>query len=530
MDKPLKHFFTAPAAWHRPMQMAASIARSPDQPRLASRLADAVALLLIALAVLATRAIWFGDPVADYDEQLYSFIGGRMLQGELPYVDWWDRKPFGLFALYALAHAAFGPEAMAYQLLAALFALAAGIIIYLLARRLADRMAAVLAAIYGVLMLALYSSHSGQSEVFLAPLLLGMVWLLSRPDQPRSASRADWAMVLGGMALQVKYTVLPACVALGLWALWQHRTTATSWAALLLRALFLAALGLLPTLLVACFYALIGQFDSFAHANFFSFFERLPAPQGRWSASHWIGTAPLALAAIGGAYAALRVSPVRDPALYRLLLVWSLATLAGVLLPGTVYLYYYAILAAPAALLAVPLFDRASPLRGFPGLLLLVGCVALFAPLSRVSESQAERVAASQLANAIAPHVSPTGPCLWLHDGPVALYRMSGSCVPTRLVYPDHLNNALETRALGVDQTAEVARILSTRPAAIVTASRAVTVQNQGVTALVQGELARHYAVAASAPMHGRTLTVWLRRDREPGPFPAATATNRHTR
>jgi hypothetical protein len=52
---------------------------------------DWIAFSVLSLVALATRGIWFGDPVADFDEQLYSFIGWRMNQGDLPYVDVWDR-------------------------------------------------------------------------------------------------------------------------------------------------------------------------------------------------------------------------------------------------------------------------------------------------------------------------------------------------------------------------------------------------------------------------------------------------------
>ena len=65
--------------------------------------------VILALMVVATRAIWLGDPAADYDEQLYSLIGLRWLDGALPYADLWDRKPAGLFALFAVAHAIGGP-------------------------------------------------------------------------------------------------------------------------------------------------------------------------------------------------------------------------------------------------------------------------------------------------------------------------------------------------------------------------------------------------------------------------------------
>ena len=61
-------------------------------------------LAVFVLVALATRAPWFGDPVADFDEQIYSLIGWRMNHGDLPFVEVWDRKPFGLFALFAIAH------------------------------------------------------------------------------------------------------------------------------------------------------------------------------------------------------------------------------------------------------------------------------------------------------------------------------------------------------------------------------------------------------------------------------------------
>ena len=65
-------------------------------------------LAVFVVVALVTRAIWFGDPVADFDEQIYSLIGWRMTYGELPFVEVWDRKPFGLFAIFALAFWLFG--------------------------------------------------------------------------------------------------------------------------------------------------------------------------------------------------------------------------------------------------------------------------------------------------------------------------------------------------------------------------------------------------------------------------------------
>ncbi len=474
---------------------------------------DALPLALLAVLVLLTRGIWFGDPVADFDEQLYSFIGWRMSEGELPFVDWWDRKPFGLFAIFAGAHAVFGPAPLAYQLVAAGFAFAGAAMVYALSRRLVGRLSSWMAAAISTMLLCAYASYSGQSEVFFLPLMLGMAMLLVDPDHPRFTQRAMWAMLLGGLALQVKYTVLPQCLFFGLYALWieQKRGSAID-RTVRLGAIF-ALLGLTPTLFVAALYALLGELDAFLFANFLSFFDRMPAPQGRWANEHLLGVAPLALLVIGGTYAAFRMRRPEPFRVWLFFIGWAASTLASVLLPGTVYLYYYAALAAPAALVALPLLDDRSPAKSIPGLVIVAAFFTLLSIPDRREVSLEERAAALALTDAIAPHVDAESNCLWLWDGPTALYRMTGSCVPTRYVYPDHLNNALETSALEVEQVEEVARILADRPGAIVTASRPMTLQNEEATALVEATLAQNYEEHLSVEMHDRTLTAWIRRD-----------------
>ncbi len=473
---------------------------------------DAVCLTLIAGFTFALRSIWFGDPVADFDEQLYSFIGWRMQYGELPFIDLWDRKPFGLFAIFGLIHLLFGPSALAYQLVATGFAVATGWLTFRLARRLVDRVTASFAGIIAIILLSAYGSYSGQSEVFFAPLMLGMVLLLVDTGHPHFTRRAAVAMLLGGLALQVKYTVAPQCLFFGGWALWTEYRRGRSFGMLATIAALFAVIGLTPTVVVGAFYASVGEFDAFWFANFASFFERMAAPQGRWGANHALGIAPLLILAAGGVYAAFRMNRPEPFATWAFFVGWALATLATVLLPGTVYLYYYAALAAPAALVALPLIDRRAPLRLWPAMILSVMFLALLSLPDRRVQSLEERAASRALATAIAPHVDSEANCLWIWDGPTVLYRLANSCVPTRFVYPDHLNNALETGALDVDQVEEVVRILSQAPGAIVTADKGVTIRNPQAAALVEDALAQGYRERLTVEMHGRRVTAWVRR------------------
>ena len=477
----------------------------PDQrPR-----ADSIwfAPCVLALVVFATRAIWLGDPAADYDEQLYSLIGLRWLDGALPYAELWDRKPVGLFALFALAQAIGGPSPVAYQVLAMLFTLAGSLVIYGLARPLADRWGALLAGIAYPLMLPLYGSHAGQSEVFFLPFLLGALYLIVGDRERLRIERAAGAMLLGGMALQVKYTALPVCLMLGGLALLRFRRQGADGNVLLRRAVLFAALGIAPTALAFAIFAILGAGEAYWWANFGSFFSREGA--GRWRADLPFALLPLLVPAMLGLWAAMRLAPPRDPALYVSYVAFTLALVGTVFLPGTVYLYYLAALVPGAILLALPLFASPAPLARASVLLLFAFYALFYVGLDQRGKSDERRESVAHLTRAIAPLVDRTDQCLWIFDGPSVLYTSADSCIATRFVYPDHLNNSLETHALGVDQTEEVARVLAARPAVIVTASDPLTRQNETALQAVRNALQSDYEPLASARMGDRTVRAW---------------------
>ena len=468
-------------------------------------------LLLIAVAAMATRLVWLGDQAADYDEQLYSLIGQRMLHGDMPYADLWDRKPMGLFILFALAHWLGGPDAMAYQVLAALFIVAGAWLVFALARKLVDNATACGTALAYPPLIYAYGSLSGQSELFFVPLMLGMVWLVSAMPHGHAWQRGAWAMLLGGLALQIKTTVAPQCLVLGVIALLHLRPAPPS--RLALSAAAYALIGLLPTLVVAAVYAAQGQWDWFWYATFGSNIERAAGSGERLITQQFAALAPLAAIMLGGLYAAWRLNPPRDQAFYRLVCWWTLGVLAGIYLPNKVFLYYFAALVPCGLLLAAPLVDRTSTLRWGPLGALLVAAALLLNVPRHTAETQAGRAAMAQMVAAIRPHVGPDGPCLLVFDGPTALYRLTSSCLPSRIVYPDHWNNALERNSLGIDRLAELRRVLAQQPGAIVTGDDPVARQDADTVALIEGAITADYRPAASGTIRDRTYRVWVRRD-----------------
>jgi len=479
----------------------------------AAHRATILSVAVLAVVTLATRAMWFTDPVADFDEQIYSLIGWRMTSGDLPFVEVWDRKPFGLFAIFAAAHWLFGPEPMAYQLVACLFALGGAVLVFALARDLVDRVSATVAGSLYLMLIAAYGSYSGQSEIFHAPMMLAMLWLVRDRAPPDASRRAVLAMVIGGIALQVKYTVLPQCMFFGAYALYgEWRAGASPWH-LAKRAAVFSLAGVAPTALVALLYFGTGHFDQFWFANFISFFERAPAPGGRLRSDLFVALTPLAMLVALGLYAALRLNPPRDWRRYGLFAGWTLAALGTVLLPATIYLYYYGALVPAAVLMAVPLIDVRAPAKMIPAALLLLGAGYILDVPDRYAHSQNERRTEARLSAAIVPYVGAQRDCLYVFDGPAVLYRTTGTCLPTRYLYPDHLNNGLEIHSLEVDQPAEIARILATRPGVIVTANHPMTVQRKVNLALVADATRAGYRPLTTASLHNREITAWVRRD-----------------
>jgi hypothetical protein len=173
-------------------------------------------------------------------------------------------------------------------------------------------------------------------------------------------------------------------------------------------------------------------------------------------------------------------------------------------------------MAAPAALIVLPMIDVRSPARLFPAAILLLTVGYVINLPGDYARARDDRRAEAQLTAAIAPYVGARANCLYVFDGPTVLYRTTGTCLPTRFVYPDHLNNALETRALGVDQTGEIARILANRPGVIVTSRPVVTMQRAENLKLIHDAIAADYRLLATATIQGRDTTAWVRRDLAP--------------
>jgi hypothetical protein len=483
----------------------------PGRAPLLNRLTIPALLLLVALAA---RGQTFGNPVIGYDEQFYLLVGDRMLHGAVPFVDIFDRKPVGLFLVYAFIRMLGGEGTVQYQLVAGGFAFATALLIWRFAERVTGRTGAVVAAIGYLLWLDFLEGEAGQAPVFFnLPVLLAAI-ATARVVEKRGVTLLTGLipMLLIGVAMQIKYTALFEGIFFGVamlgvaWREGRGIAQLASFAA----AWVLAALA--PTLAAWLTYAAMGYGDAFLFANFVSMWGKLGDP---WQ------TSAIGLLQIVGMLSpillcAAFVPACADPgvaASRRFVRQWLLAAIAGMLVMRSFPSPHYAMpVLVPALIAAAPRFGQTGWTRRLVWGALAVAALASQAVLYKLHTLKGGAEQAARIAQA----ANPGRGCLYVYDGYPALYRLTNSCLPSRYVFPGHLNMANEASvaALGVDPSTEVRRIMATRPTAVVLDDPPFERGNHETYAIVLAELALHYdrVLALRTGKHRLRLVYRLRR------------------
>jgi hypothetical protein len=429
----------------------------------------AQALLALMAITLLCRGWQFGNPLVNIDEQFYLFIGDRMLQGELPYVDIWDRKPLGLFLIYALAAALPNPV-LVYQLLASLAVLATAWLIFTAARRYASFPSALAAAVAYPPWLNVFGGIGGQSPVFYnLPMLIAGLWVLKawlRDDRGQLTRRGCGVMLLVGIAIQIKYTAVFEGIFFGLTLLLASWRSQRPLGRIVCDAAFWITCALLPTAAAWGWFAAMGYNDAFVQANFLSVLAddnaMLPA-LGRL-AGLLFGLTPLAICA----WFAWGDSKLEDSSgrTLRWLFAWTAASLAGFLLFGNWNDHYTLPLLVPLCLLIAAGFDRIAKPRLAMALVIGLGMLGGGGRAYVEWQITGNAAQAQRLLVIVNPHLGSG--CLYVNEDLPYLYRLTNSCLPTRFTFPPHLAYGRYAKVLGVDQMGELDRVLASRPSVIV--------------------------------------------------------------
>jgi hypothetical protein len=165
----------------------------------------------LVVIVAAVRAPLLGIPL-ERDEGEYSYIAWRLGYNELPYRDWVDQKPPGVFYVYRFALALPLEPIRGIHFVGLLFAAASACALFFLGLRFMDRYWAWLAAALFALLGAdpLVQGTAANTELFmLCPLILSQIaFVASTTRSRRSVPFMVLAGALTGAALMFKQVAI----------------------------------------------------------------------------------------------------------------------------------------------------------------------------------------------------------------------------------------------------------------------------------------------------------------------------------
>ena len=470
------------------------------------RSGQAILLLLVAFAL---RSPFFGNPVIHSDEQFYLLVGDRLLHGAWPYVDIFDRKPVGLFLIFAAIRSVGGDGVLMYQLAATLVATATAFLVARIVSRLsfddANPVASVGAALIYLVWLVMFDGAGGQSAVWGNGLMAAAALLVldTTRGHRHISLRGIGAMLLIGMAMQIKYTAMFEGIFFGLTLLWAARREGRSLGRLAADAALWVGAALLPTALAWAVYAAAGHNDAFVFANFLSIFGQQDDDTLRSNMLKLLGGIGLSLPLAWLAWRGRRAGSFA--------LGWVAAAVIAIFIMHTFELLYMLPLALPLSVAAGTGLNGAglngarlngAGLNGttLRATVARLTAVLVFGALAatiltnvRVGRrGNAHQVA--QLVQLIGQH--PRG-CMFAYGSEPILYFLTRSCLPTPYIFRSHLGQTTEEHGTGVDPVVEVARLLAARPGVIVLRA-AKPSTNLATQALVLRAIAARYRLVGS--------------------------------
>jgi len=249
------------------------------QPQQQSDLKQANWTLWLWFAFFVAAAIIFRAPTylfseLNWDEALYRLMADSLLRGHAPYTEIWDRKPVGVFVVFAGIQGLFGSDILALRLVASIGVGTSAFFLALLARRIFSDgpLTGVLAGLFYIL----YSLRNGgdaiNTELVFTPFYLAGAVILFRSAEYEGRKlfvSAFCAGLLAGIAVQIKYVVIFDILAFAIiYGIMQLRSfTPAVWQKFFL-VILATGLGIaVPTGIAFLWYAVIGQFDTFLVSN-----------------------------------------------------------------------------------------------------------------------------------------------------------------------------------------------------------------------------------------------------------------------
>nr|WP_269142555.1 glycosyltransferase family 39 protein [Acetobacter garciniae] len=448
----------------------------------------------------------------DLDEGYYLFVGGQILHGAIPFVDIWDRKPAGLFLLYAFFHL-FGPyRLLAYQIGAVISVWLTSLLVMKMARHIAPALGALVAALLYIGCMNLAGGEGGQSPVFYNLLVAWAMSLIidminadnkSIKDMKRAACKV---MVLFGLSLQIKYTVVFEGVFAGAFLLWLFYRKTGSLRDVALQALLWVVLAVLPTAIVALAYGLAGYGQEWWFANVISIFYRGQSQPGsaRHQAIKMLVLALPFLLSILFRKMACPAMTVQQKDCGRFVNLWALSALLGVAVFGTRYIHYALPVFTPLSVAVAPLWNKK---WGQVWLVVLLAYVTVKGQLTVIKHKH-DHGNKALFDNVVSVLSHPAG-CVFVYNASPVFYDFSDFCNMTTHPFPAHLYALGEQKATGINPLTEIQRILQKKPIYIVLKDAMIPGENIQARDILNNRLQTEYHLVYTAPVGKSSISVY---------------------
>lgn len=439
---------------------------NPVRQPLSARIC-ALQFTLFLVTTLLIRVSTLGHPDYFLDDAFYFASGIEVQQGAIPFVDVWDRKPYGNFLLFA-AIAALSHDPATFQLAAMAFVATTALILSMITSARFGNVAGTAAGLLYILQLPLFGGDTVQTPLFYNALVAGAVLLLTRTavheDLARTARTTSASMLLLGLALTIKTSVIAEAIALGLFASWNWwRSARPSPIRMAGQAGKWALIGAAPSLAIAAGYWIVGYWDIYWHAMVVSNLSKAYDFQTAADRAHLMMRliAPLAFLAVAG-WIKWRKLPEA-----KLLGIWTLSALVGLLMLRNFYSHYALPILMPLAILSGAILSNwiAAALTSATALAI----VFWLTPPTDFAQTRMAQYAFDRMAKSIRAHGGERG--LFVYDGPVLLYDAILSRPPTPLFFPPHLNHDIERDVSHLSTRLEVKNVLASTPGTVVVAT-----------------------------------------------------------
>jgi len=477
-----------------------------------ARIRGLIALGVLLISALALRLGAFSLSVIDWDESVYFLMARSIHLGEWPYESVWDHKPVGIYLVFAVAQAVLGSSVIAIRAAAVIAVAVTAFLMRSLVLALTDRaeLPASSAALAYLVLTTAGGGLASNTELFFVPLVCSAFLLQIRTTDrsERENLKADLGSGLAmGLALQIKYIVLPESTVLLLFILVRQAgglrgsggvggRFVSSW-----RGPALYCLGLIgPTLAVMAVFLVAGHWDSWYSANIVANFVHVGGGgmtasalvqrnmlMARRALAIWLGSSIALFQALG------LLKRDRQRAAKILLVVgWWWASLIGANATGHGYAHYFLSTLAPGCVLTTVLihdlvacaplkYERPmrSQLRELAILALVLGPLML--PGIAAARGSYYSVKYWSSDSSVDPYRDTTAvvgrflrremaddDTLFVINSEPILYHLADSPWPTKFLFPLFLLHPHFSEVAALDPQQELLRVMSDRPTYLV--------------------------------------------------------------